>query len=77
MAVKSSAFLDIMAYSQLKVNQCFGGTCCLHIQSQRISQARNQQEAGRQLRALLHIGFLLGLFSNGDNGGDIFFRNIG
>jgi hypothetical protein len=29
-----------------KVNRRFGGTCRLHLQSRRISQARNQYEAG-------------------------------
>jgi hypothetical protein len=41
-ATKSSTFLDIMLCSLLKVNQCFRGTCCLHLHDQKISQARNQ-----------------------------------
>jgi hypothetical protein len=32
--------------SPLKVSQCFGGTCLLHLQSCRISQERNQHESG-------------------------------
>jgi hypothetical protein len=35
-------FWDIMPCSRLKVNGRFGETCRLHIQSRRISQARNQ-----------------------------------
>jgi hypothetical protein len=35
-------FWDITPCSLLKVNQRFRGTCCLHLQGQRISQARNQ-----------------------------------
>jgi hypothetical protein len=31
---------DIMPYSPLKVKRCFGGTCCLHLQCSRISQAK-------------------------------------
>jgi hypothetical protein len=30
----------------LKISLCFGGTYCLHLQGGRISQARNQHEAG-------------------------------
>jgi hypothetical protein len=39
--MKSTTFLDITWCSALKVNQCFRGTCHLHLQSQRISQARH------------------------------------
>jgi hypothetical protein len=35
-----------MPCSLLEVNQHFKGTCHLHLQVQRISQARNQPEAG-------------------------------
>jgi hypothetical protein len=44
--MKSSLLWDIMPCSPLKANQRFGGTRCLHLQSRRISQARNQREAG-------------------------------
>jgi hypothetical protein len=33
---QSSNFWDITPSSPLKVNQCFGGTCHLHLQGQRI-----------------------------------------
>jgi hypothetical protein len=36
----------ISTCSSLKVNRCFGGTCRLHLQGRRISQVRNQHEAG-------------------------------
>jgi hypothetical protein len=39
--LKSSIFWDITPCSPLKVNRRFGGTCRLHIQGRRISQARN------------------------------------
>jgi hypothetical protein len=44
--MKSSLFWDIIPCSLFKVNRHFGGICHLHLQGQRISQARNQQEAG-------------------------------
>jgi hypothetical protein len=36
--------------SPLKGNRRFGGTCRLHLQGQRISQTRNQHEAGSKQR---------------------------
>jgi hypothetical protein len=44
--MKTSIFWDIMSCSPLKVNQRCGGTCCLHLQGRRISQAKKQREAG-------------------------------
>jgi hypothetical protein len=43
---KSSVIWDITPRSPLKIKHRFGGTCCLHLQGQKLSQARNQQEAG-------------------------------
>jgi hypothetical protein len=42
--VKNFIFWDITSCSPLKVNRCFGGTCCLHLQDRRINQARNLLE---------------------------------
>jgi hypothetical protein len=42
--MKSSSFWVITSCSQLKVNGRFEGTCRLHLQGGRISQARNQSE---------------------------------
>jgi hypothetical protein len=59
--VKSSNFWDIALCSSLKVNQCFRGTCYLSLQSQRISQARNQCEAGsKQSNRLAKISVYIG-----------------
>jgi hypothetical protein len=44
--MKRFIFWNIMPCSPLKINGRFGETCRLHIQDQRISQARNQNEAG-------------------------------
>jgi hypothetical protein len=46
--IKSSIFRDVTPCSSLKVNQRFGGTCRLYLQRRRISQARNQHEAGKK-----------------------------
>jgi hypothetical protein len=43
--LKRSVFWNITPCSLLKVNRRFGGTCRLHLQGRRISQARNQCEA--------------------------------
>jgi hypothetical protein len=44
--VKSSIFWDITPCGLLKVNWHFTGPCGLHLHGRRISQARNQHEAG-------------------------------
>jgi hypothetical protein len=44
-AVNSSVFLDVTSCSPLKAIWRFGGTCYLHLQDRRISQARNQCES--------------------------------
>jgi hypothetical protein len=73
--MKNSIFWDITPCSTLKVSQHFGGTCRLHLQGRRMMQARNQDSACN----LLQAGFLLGLFFDPEDGGDLFFffRNIG
>jgi hypothetical protein len=52
MAMKSSVFWDIMPCSSVKVNQRFGGTYRLHLQGQKVSQARNKHEAGSKQSSL-------------------------
>jgi hypothetical protein len=42
---KSSVFSDTTLYSPLKVIRRFGGTCSVHLQSRKMSKARNQHEA--------------------------------
>jgi hypothetical protein len=42
--LKNSIFWDIKLYSPLTVNRCIGGTCCLHLEGWRWSQARNQHK---------------------------------
>jgi hypothetical protein len=71
--MEGSVFWNITPYSSLKVNRRFGGTCCLHFQVLRISQARYQRGATK----LLYVGFLIGLFFDTEDGEDIFIRNVG
>jgi hypothetical protein len=75
-AVKSSIFWDIILCNPLKANQHFGGTCHLHLQGQRLSQARNQRERKWQAE-LFHTDLLRGLFFDPEDGGDMFLRNTG
>jgi hypothetical protein len=65
--------LDITPCGPMKVNQRCGGTRCLHLQGRRISQARNQREAGSKL----HAAFLLGLFFDPKYDGEMLLRNVG
>jgi hypothetical protein len=53
----------------LERNRCFGGTCRLHLQSQRIIQARKHRESRWKVE-------MLRLFFNPERGGDIFHRNV-
>jgi membrane protein insertase Oxa1/YidC/SpoIIIJ len=61
--LKSSFFCDIMPCSPLKVSQSFGGMYHLHLNGQRISQARNQHEALVLLKRLLTLSSLHGVIS--------------
>jgi hypothetical protein len=40
--MKSTTFWDVTLCSTVQVNWCFRGTYCLHLQGQRVSQARRQ-----------------------------------
>jgi ATP/ADP translocase len=67
--MKSSVFWDVTKCSSLKVNQRFGGTCHFDLQGWRISLAL--------LATCFHAGFLLGSFSDSEDGGDMCLRNVG
>jgi hypothetical protein len=70
-AMKRNIFWNITPFSPLKGNQRFEGTYRLHLQDRRISRARNQ------LVTSFYAGFLLGLFFDSENGGDMFLRKVG
>jgi hypothetical protein len=55
---KSSVFWDITPCSPLKVNRPFEGTCRLHLQGRRISQARNQLGSACHLCYLVYSSTL-------------------
>jgi hypothetical protein len=56
--LKGSIFLDIMQCSPLKINRCFGGTCRLCLQGQRISQTRKQRESRWQAEPSFTLVFI-------------------
>jgi hypothetical protein len=57
-----------------KVHQRFGGKYCFHLQDRKISKARNKHGSACRL---LHASFLLGLFFDFEDGGDMLLRNAG
>jgi hypothetical protein len=61
--MKSIIFWDITQCSPLKVNRRFGGTYRLHLQA--------------LLATCFYTGFLLGLYFDPEDGGDMFVRNVG
>jgi hypothetical protein len=74
--IKSIIFWSITPCSPLKVNRHFGGTYRLHLQGRRIRQARYQRESRCQAEFYFKAGFLLVLFLDPEDGGDMFIRNI-
>jgi hypothetical protein len=65
--LNSSIFWNITPCSPLKTNRRFWGTCRLQLQDRRVSQARNQHEAGSKQS----------LFFDPADGGDIFLKIVG
>jgi hypothetical protein len=71
--MKSIIIWDMTPCNLLKVNRRFGGTYRLHIQGQNIRRVRIQSESRWQAPAR----FLLGLFFDPEDGGDMFLQNVG
>jgi hypothetical protein len=72
-AVKSSIFWNIIPCSSLQVNRSFGGTYRLHLQIQRVSQARNQRSAC----CLVFVDILSGLLFDSEDVREAVLRNMG
>jgi hypothetical protein len=64
---RAATVTGITPFSPLNFNRLLGRTYRLHLQDRRISQVRKQREAGRN--------FLIGLFFDPEDGGDMFARN--
>jgi hypothetical protein len=71
--MKSYILWDVTPFSPLKVFKCFGGTCRLHLQGWRVSQARNERGA----YCLFHGDVLIGSLFSGEDGRDMFLWNVG
>jgi hypothetical protein len=61
-------FWAIAMYGPLNVNQCFRGTCHIHLQGKKNSQTKDQHEAGKvrlffRLYNFNIVGFLLFIFT--------------
>jgi hypothetical protein len=56
--LKSSILWDIRTFSPVKMNRPFGGIYRLHLQERRVSQEREQREAGMFTARVMHISCL-------------------
>jgi hypothetical protein len=65
--MKDSIFWDKTSCGPLKVSRRFGETCRIH------SQGQIQK---RTACYLLHVGFVLGLFFDSEDGDDILLQNV-
>jgi hypothetical protein len=72
--IKSSVFWDTTPCSALKLNRRFKGTC-LQLQGWWMSQAKKKKNSLNQIAS--RAGFLLGLFFDPEDGGDMYHPNIG
>jgi hypothetical protein len=68
---KSTVSWDITPCSQLKVNRRFERNI-----SPPSSGSKNKASKQALLATYYHAGFLLGLFFDPENGGDMFLRNV-
>jgi hypothetical protein len=64
--MKSSALWYIMPCSPVKARHSFGGTCCIHLQGWRVSQARSLHETGSKQS----------LLCNPEDGSDMLLQSV-
>jgi hypothetical protein len=69
-------FWDITSCNLLKIDRRFGGTCRFHLQGRRISQARNWRQGRWLVCSPPKACFLLGLFFDPEDSGNMFLQNI-
>jgi hypothetical protein len=78
--MKSSICWDTTPCSPLKANRRFGGICRLHIQDQRINQARNQHRSWWQADGYGNVGWLskdyTALYPKSESSSISFYGNI-
>jgi hypothetical protein len=70
MVKNSSVFWNKTPCGPLKANRRFGGICRLHLQGRKINRAI-------PICYLFRAGFLRGSFVDPEDGGDMFFQNVG
>jgi hypothetical protein len=71
--MKSTIFWDITQCIPLRVNPSFAGTYRFHLQGRKNELSRKPALNYVAIKA----GFLFGLFFYPEDGGDMFFRNVG
>jgi hypothetical protein len=71
--MKSTIFWDITPSSPLSVNRRFGGTYRLHLQNQK----NYEQETSFRLPPAYTLVSCTAYFSDPEDGGDMFPRNVG
>jgi hypothetical protein len=75
--LKSSIFLDITPCSPFEVTDVSEEHVASIFRVEQYSKQETTMESMGSACYLLRAGFLLGLFSDPEDGGDMFFRNIG
>jgi hypothetical protein len=68
--MKATILWDLTSRSPMKFNRRFGETYCLHLWGRRINKAR------ALFAICFHSGFFLGLFSDPEDGDNMFLRNV-
>jgi hypothetical protein len=73
-------FWNVVPCSPVEIDRRFGGTYCLHLKDQRVSQTRSKHQVGRYstlLYVILSACFFRGLLYSPEDGGSMFLQNVG